>query len=335
MHLHQALCIVYPRQGGAGNNNRAHSTKTADSRIMARFESDRVRYCPDLRGLPEPESELIHRSSLPNPLAQLTRLGIISLVMLLAGCAIAQPRTDDPWEKFNRKSYAINKALDKAVIRPMAVGYRKITNDPVRRAITDFFTNLRMPITIGNDLLQGQGKMALQSGGRFLINLTIGLGGFLDPASGIGLPLQQTDFGVTLARWGIPDGPYLVLPLFGPTSARDFWKIPVDGYFLDPVSIYARRHDLRFQGQMLPQYLYLVNLRSRGIDAESFLKSAYDPYVFVRDAFRQQRLYKIYYGNPPAEVIERMQGLDNEDFDPEKLLEEQQNWEKRNSKKPM
>src|SRR5690606_350899 len=152
---------------------------------------------------------------------------------------------------------------------------------------------------------------------------------FFDPASGIGLPLEQTDFGVTLARWGVPDGPYLVLPLFGPTTTRDFWQTPVDGYFLDPISIYARKHDLRYHAQLAPQFLFLVNLRSRGIDAESFLQSAYDPYVFVRDAYRQRRLYKIYYGDPPAEVIERMQGLDDKDFDPEQLLEEQQNWEEK------
>ncbi|MGB8635550.1 MAG: VacJ family lipoprotein [Rhodanobacteraceae bacterium] len=275
----------------------------------------------------------MHRSTPQQPLAHWKHWIALSLVLLLAGCAVSKPRNDDPWEKFNRKTYAFNNALDKAVIRPVAIGYRKITNDPVRRAISDFFTNLRMPVTVGNDLLQGRPKGALQAGGRFLINLTIGLGGFLDPASGIGLPLEKNDFGVTLAHWGVPDGPYLVLPLFGPTSTRDFWKIPVDGYFFDPLTIYADNHNLRYHAQLAPQFLYLVNLRSRAIDAESFLKSAYDPYVFVRDAFRQQRLYKIYYGNPPADVIEHMQGLDDKNFDPEQLLEEQQSWEKKQSKK--
>lgn len=274
----------------------------------------------------------MHRSPSRSPLSSIKHLSILALVVLLTGCAVAQPRTDDPWEKFNRHTYAFNRTVDKVAIRPVAIGYRKITNDTVRRAISDFFTNLRMPITVGNDLLQGRPKNALQAGGRFLINLTIGLGGFLDPASGIGLPLEQTDFGVTLARWGVPDGPYLVLPLLGPTTTRDFWERPVDGYFFDPLTIYARRHDLRLHRELAPQFLFLVNLRSRAIDAESFLQSAYDPYVFVRDAYRQQRLYKIYYGTPPAEVIERMQGLDNEDFDPEKLLEEQQEWEKNHGK---
>lgn len=266
--------------------------------------------------------------------AFLRRTLILSLLVLLAGCTIAEPRTDDPWQGFNRHTYAINQTLDKAVIRPMAVGYRKITNPPVRRAVTDFFTNIRMPITIANDLLQGRPGAALKNSGRFLINLTLGLGGFFDPASGLGLPLETTDFGVTLARWGVPDGPYLVLPLFGPTTARDFWQIPVDGYFFDPISIYTEHHRFDLHAELLPQFLFLVNLRASAIDAESFLKSAYDPYVFVRDAYRQRRLYKIYLGNPPLEVIQDLQGLDNAEFDPEQLLLEQQQWEESHDVKP-
>ncbi|HET8900134.1 MAG TPA: VacJ family lipoprotein [Rhodanobacteraceae bacterium] len=262
------------------------------------------------------------------------RAALLLLVVILGGCAIAKPRTDDPWEKFNRNAYSFNMAMDKAVIRPVAVGYRKITNEPVRRAFSDFFTNLRMPITVGNDLLQGRPRDALEAGGRFLINLTLGLGGFFDPASGIGLPLETTDFGVTLARWGVPDGPYLVLPFIGPTTARDVWQMPVDGYFFDPISIYSREQRLAYHAELIPQFLYLVTLRAGALDAESFLQSAYDPYVFMRDAYRQRRLYKIYLGNPPAEVIERMQGLDDQNFDPEQLLEEQQQWEQKQDAAP-
>lgn len=266
------------------------------------------------------------RRSFPTPL--LRHFTLMAALVVLAGCTIAQPRTDDPWQSFNRKTFALNQKLDKAVIRPVAVGYRKITNPPVRSAISDFFTNLHLPITIANDLLQGRPAAALRSSGRFLVNLTLGVGGLFDPASGIGLPLESTDFGVTLARWGVPDGPYLVLPLFGPTTARDFWRIPVDGYFFDPLAYYERDHKLRMHAQLLPQYLYLVNLRASAIDAESFLQSAYDPYVFLRDAYRQRRLYKIYLGNPPASVIERMQGLDEQGFDPDELLEQQHAYEK-------
>ncbi|PWK83533.1 phospholipid-binding lipoprotein MlaA [Fulvimonas soli] len=248
-------------------------------------------------------------------------------VALLAGCAIAKPRTDDPLEKYNRKVYAFNDALDRAVIRPVAVGYRKVTNPPVRRSISDFFTNLRMPVTIANDLLQARPKQALKSSGRFLVNLTLGIGGFFDPASQLGLPLEDNDFGVTLARWGVPEGDFLMLPFVGPTTARDVWRLPVDSYFFDPLSRYARHHDFKAGQYYLPEVLYLVTLRARAIDAEGFLKSAYDPYVFLRDAYRQQRIYEIYDGNPPAEIIEQMQGLKDDDFDPEQLLDEQHQWE--------
>jgi len=252
---------------------------------------------------------------------------LVLATLLLAGCAIAKPRTDDPLEKYNREVYQFNQGLDEAVVRPVALGYRKLTNPPVRRSVSDFFTNIRMPITVANDLLQARPTHALKNTGRFLINLTLGVGGFFDPASQLGLPLEDNDFGVTLARWGVPEGDYLVLPFVGPNTARDVWRLPVDSYFFDPLSIYAANHS--YQGlQYAPQALYLVTMRSRAIDAESFLQSAYDPYVFVRDAYRQRRLYQIYDGNPPAAIIQEMQGLDDKGFDPEELLDQQHQWEK-------
>lgn len=248
-------------------------------------------------------------------------------IALLAGCSIAKPRTDDPYEKMNRKVYAFNNSLDQAIIRPVAVGYRKVTNPTVRRCMTDFFTNIRMPITVANDLLQARPKQALQGSGRFLVNLTLGIGGFFDPASQLGIPLDDTDFGVTLARWGVPDGPFLMVPLFGPTTGRDFWQVPVDGYFFDPISYFSRNNSYKYGQEYLPELMYLVTIRASAIDAESFLNSAYDPYAFIRDAYRQQRIYKIYDGNPPEEVIEQLQGLHDKSFDPDELLDEQQKWE--------
>jgi len=256
----------------------------------------------------------------------LRSLPLVALA-LLTGCTIAKPRTDDPYEKMNRKVYAFNDSLDKAVIRPVAVGYRKVTTPGMRRGVSDFFTNIRLPISVANDLLQARPKDAVVGSGRFLVNLTLGIGGFFDPASQLGIPLNETDFGITLARWGIPDGPYLVLPFIGPTTGRDIWRLPVDGYFFDPMSYFARNNHYEYGQEYLPQVLYLVTLRSSAIDAESFLNSAYDPYAFLRDAYRQQRIYQIYEGNPPTEVIEQMQGLKDQNFDPDQLLEEQQNWE--------
>ncbi|WP_369931016.1 VacJ family lipoprotein [Xanthomonas sp. NCPPB 2632] len=262
-------------------------------------------------------------------------VGLASLA-LLAACHIAPPRTDDPNENFNRKVYAFNDKLDKAIIRPVAVGYRKITNPPVRTAVSDFYTNIRLPITIGNQLLQFRPGQAAVTTGRFVVNLTIGVLGFKDPASMLGMPLYDSDFGVTLARWGVPEGDYLVMPLIGPTTVRDVWRLPVDSYFFDPLSYLSRNHDFHSGQYYAPSVLYLITVRARAIDAESFLASAYDPYVFLRDAYRQQRLYQIYDGNPPAEAIEQMQGLSdsNKDFDPEQLLDEQHKWERSNGQKP-
>lgn len=256
----------------------------------------------------------------------LKNLTLVAFSVLLAGCTIAKPRTDDPWERFNRKAYAFNDAADRAVIRPVAVGYRKITTPNMRRVLSNFFSNVRMPITMVNNLLQGRPKDFTRSTGRFLVNTTLGLVGFFDPASQMGLKLQEQDFGTTLAKWGVPDGPYLVLPLLGSTTARDVFRFPVDRFF-DPLAIYARDRDLRFQAQYMPSWLFLVTLRSRGIEAEGLLEGVYDPYVFYRDAYRQQRVYQIYDGNPPVEVIELLQGV-GEDFDPEELLDEQRSINK-------
>ncbi len=269
----------------------------------------------------------------PLPFLFTPRHWLAALVLLfLAGCAIAPPRTDDPLQNVNRKVYAFNDRLDKAVLRPAAVTYRAITNPPVRRSVNNFFTNIQMPVTVANDLLQARPADALGGTGRFLINLTIGVGGIFDPATRMGLPLKTTDFGITLARWGAPEGDFLMLPLLGPSSMRDVWHYPVDGYFFDPLSIIARTHYFSYGQYYLPQVLFVISVRSQLIDAESYLETAYDPYAFMRDAWRQRRLYKLYDGNPPADVIEKMQGVDQPGFDPDELLEQQRQWEQKHAK---
>jgi phospholipid-binding lipoprotein MlaA len=257
------------------------------------------------------------------------RAGLIALSFLaLAGCTIAKPRSDDPWESFNRKMYKCNDTADKAVIRPVAQGYRKITSSDMRRIVSNFFANVRMPITIVNDILQVAPKAALHNTGRFVINSTVGFAGLFDPASELKLPPDETDFGVTLAKWGLPEGPYLVLPLIGSTSVRDVWRLPVDNYF-DPLAWYAKENDLRLHAEEFPSMMYLITLRARGLDAEGLLDGVYDPYVFYRDAYRQRRLYDIYDGTPPAEVTDQLQGTG--DLDVDKLLDEQHAYEKKQS----
>lgn len=247
------------------------------------------------------------------------------LALAVGGCTTAKTRNDDPWEPFNRKMYAFNDAADKAVIRPVAAGYRKITSANVRRVIGNFYDNIKMPITIVNNVLQGDPRRAARNTGRFVVNTTVGFVGLFDPASEMNLPLDETDFGVTLAKWGVPDGPYLVLPLVGSTTARDVWRLPVDSYF-DPLQWYADEHDFRYNAEYLPSIFYLVTLRARGIEAESLLEGVYDPYVFYRDAYKQRRIYEIYDGNPPEALIEQMQGVDDSDVD--ELLNQQHQYEK-------
>jgi phospholipid-binding lipoprotein MlaA len=251
----------------------------------------------------------------------------VLLALLVAGCATPMPRKDDPYETFNRKMYSFNDFVDRAAIRPAAVGYRKITNDTSRRLISNFFANIESPITIANDLLQANAKEALKATSRLAINSTIGVLGLFDPASELSIEASETDFGVTLAKWGVPEGPYLVLPLIGSTTGRDIISYPVDRYAFDPLSWYARSHDFKYAAEYLPTVAYLVTLRSSGIDAEGLLEGAYDPYVFYRDAYRQRRLYKIYRGNPPMEAIQSLQGV--EDVDVDALLKEQEKYEEK------
>jgi phospholipid-binding lipoprotein MlaA len=257
-------------------------------------------------------------------------LVVAAMAGALAACAAAPPRTDDPLQNFNRKMFAFNRFADKVAIKPVAKAYTKVTGPKERVLISNFFSNLRTPVTIINEVLQGRPAPALQSTGRFLINTTVGFLGFFDPASDMKLPAHPTDFGVTLAHWGVPEGPYLVLPFIGPTTLRDVWRLPVDSYF-DPMSWYAREHDLKWHAQYLPSIAYLVTLRAGALSIDPVIDSSYDPYAFVRDAYRQNRLYQIYYGNPPMSAIEVLQGTtpdDNSDQDIDQLLQQQQQYEK-------
>ncbi len=255
---------------------------------------------------------------------------VAALAFVLAACAVAPPRTDDPLQAFNRKMFAFNRFADKVAIRPAAKAYVKVTGPKERILIGNFFANLRTPITIVNEVLQGRPGPALQSTGRFLINTTVGFLGVFDPASEMKLPAHPTDFAVTLAHWGVPEGPYLVLPFVGPTTLRDVWRLPVDTYF-DPMGWYAREHDLKWHAQYLPSLAYLVTLRASALPIDPIIDSSYDPYAFMRDAYRQHRMYQIYYGNPPLSAIEELQGTgpdDNQDSDIDQLLQQQQEYER-------
>ncbi len=218
---------------------------------------------------------------------------------LLAGCASTPPyyttQTQDPWEKMNRITFAFNQKFDKAIARPLAKTYVRAVPSQARSGIHDFFNNLDEPVTIVNDALQGQIKQTLRDTGRFLINSTFGLLGWFDVARRVGLPDHEVDLGETLAHWGVPSGPYLVIPLLGPSSVRDASAMYPD-YYANPV-----RNNMQTRYRNAGTLLNGIDTRAGLLDLDSTIDSAYDPYTFVRDAWIQHRRYQIYNGNPPME----------------------------------
>jgi phospholipid-binding lipoprotein MlaA len=222
------------------------------------------------------------------------------LLFLLAGCATPPPASDpealaeyrannDPLEPANRLVHAINERLDRAVARPVAVGYREHIPRPVRRGVRNALNNLRSPVILVNDMLQGEPRRAGDTLGRFLLNTTVGLGGIFDVAEGwFGVPRHTEDFGQTLAVWGMGEGPYLFLPLAGPTTLRDLAGSGVDGA--------ANIAALLGPGAAASGFRYartgmgLVDTREALIDpVDEMRRSSLDPYATYRSAYRQRR----------------------------------------------
>ena len=241
---------------------------------------------------------------MPASVRVLRFLATVLVLAMTAGCAIQPARNDDPWQSYNRKVFNFNQKFDNAIAKPVARGYVDVTSPQVRLMVGNFFANLQMPISIVNDLLQVRPDGAARNTGRFLVNSTVGLAGLFDPANKMGLRADPTDLGVTLARWGVPQGPYFVIPFLGPSTLRDFPSYLVDTYYLNPLSYWTRDHHYRYSAEYLPYALYLVQLRASLLSTDQFLSSAYDPYVLLRDAYIQRRNYLIYHGNPPASLLE-------------------------------
>lgn len=221
----------------------------------------------------------------------------VLILTLLSACAGTQNRhTDpvgDPWEGYNRKMHAFNMGLDK-VVRPIAVGYDRVTPDPLQRGIGNFFRNLAYPVTVSNQVLQGKFVAGIESTARFLVNSTLGLLGFFDVASRAGLPQHDEDFAQTLATWGWEQSRYFVLPILGPSSLRDALGRSFYGY-LHPVSWYAREEHVYW-----PMALDLLQLRASLLEQDQAIFESYDPYVFLRDAYLQHREFLIHDGDPPT-----------------------------------
>mgnify|MGYP002144306688 CR=1 FL=1 len=203
----------------------------------------------------------------------------------------------DPWEPFNRKVFDFNESLDQAVIKPVANTYQRVTPRLVQTGLRNFFGNLRDLWSTVNLFLQFKPKAGLEMGTRVLVNSTLGIYGLVDLASPMGLERYSEDFGQTLGRWGVGSGPYLVMPVLGPSTLRDassYVLVDRNGDPIKEINPIAHRN--------VAQGLKVVDQRARLLSATNTVDAiAFDRYSFVRDAYLQRRRFQIYDGNPPPE----------------------------------
>jgi phospholipid-binding lipoprotein MlaA len=211
-------------------------------------------------------------------------LSLLSLVLLLSACASTHPR--DPLEKFNRGVYDLNRTLDKALLKPIAEVYKTTVPEPIDTGVSNFFSNLNTVTVFANNLFQLKLKQASQDMGRFLLNSSVGFFGFFDPATDYGIPRHNEDFGQTLGYWGIPSGPYLMLPFLGPSTLRDAPALWVD-WMLDPFT--GEYDNVAKRELYAANTLKLLDTRADLLNAEKLLDSAIDEYAFIRNAYLQRR----------------------------------------------
>jgi len=210
---------------------------------------------------------------------------LLALVGLLPGCASKGP---DPAERWNRSIFSFNEGVDKYVLEPAATGWDWVLPEVVQTGIRNFYANITMPVTLANDILQLKPRAAAEDLGRIVLNTTAGIGGLFDVATMIEMPKNNEDFGQTLGRYGVPPGPYLMVPLLGPSTVRDVWGYPVDSaarplnYF---IPIWASL-TLRTVENFNIRAYYLEELREAR-------ESAFDYYVFVRNAYLQIREHRV------------------------------------------
>jgi phospholipid-binding lipoprotein MlaA len=186
----------------------------------------------------------------------------------------------DPWIKLNRANFAVHEAVDKAALGPVAKAYRAATPRLFRSGVNNVLGNLAAPTTFANDLLQGEPARAGTTFGRFLVNTTLGVGGVFDPARAMGLNKHSEDFGQTLARWGVPGGPYLFLPLLGPTNVRDMLAAPVDVATNPLAYVQSGDDDVRPLGAS--GFVGALSAREALIDQIATLRISPDPYISYR-----------------------------------------------------
>ena len=236
-------------------------------------------------------------------LVKLKRLVLLAMVAGMVGCASlpagVQPSPHDPWEPFNRSVFEFNEGLDVYLLKPVVAGYRFVLPEFVRDGIYNFFSNYSDIYTALQNLLQGKPDYAFSDLMRVVVNTTFGLGGLIDMATPGGLPKHKEDWGQTFGVWGVPSGPYVVLPFFGPSSVRDTFGTVAD---LESDYLFSYVKNIGLRNSITG--LRVVNVRNTYYEAGDLLDgAAIDKYSFVRDAYIQRRAYQINEGREDEEPL--------------------------------
>jgi phospholipid-binding lipoprotein MlaA len=236
----------------------------------------------------------------------------------LAGCATT-PATNpkDPFEKFNRAMFTFNDTVDQVALKPVATAYKTVLPTFVQRGVGNFFANLNDVWSGANNLMQGKAEDGLTDFSRFIVNSTFGVVGLIDVATEVGLRKHSEDFGQTLGYWGVPSGPYLMLPLLGPSTVRDAMALPIDGQgdlwrYKDPVNV-----------RNIGTAVTLVDQRAALLDASNLMEeAALDRYEFIRDGYLQRRQNKVFDGESSRKKAQEAARIDQSDADKAELAKE-------------
>ncbi len=234
--------------------------------------------------------------------AILSTVAALSLATALSGCATSDPSgQNDPYEQTNRQIFDLDQKVDHAVARPVGVAYNAVLPVAARDSIHNFLANLDSPVIFANDVLQGEATRGGQTLGRAVVNSTLGLAGLFDIASKMGIPRHDEDFGQTLAVWGADEGPYLVLPLAGPSNPRDVVGMGGD-IAMDPFT-YLRWHNYTLYN-VIRAGVGVIDLRARNVDnLDQIERTSVDLYATTRSLYRQHRNAEIRNGAPDTENL--------------------------------
>ena len=245
---------------------------------------------------------------------------LLPLLLCISGCASSAEAPEglseepvraeyDPWEPLNRGMYQVHDTIDRFTLKPIAKGYRAVLPSFARRGVTNFSKNLFAPRSAINNFLQGKPGRGFDDIGRFIINSTVGIGGLIDVATAEGMDTYDETFGQTLAVWGVPEGPFVFIPILGPNTLLDAVTIPID-LLTDPLAHY--------DNSSVRDKIYIlraIDLRARLLTAEVLFEDSKDPYLTIRESYLQNRRFQVHDGDPPS--TEEEDALFDEFFDEE------------------